>query len=106
LAIGVAPSQVLHAVLTQVDRDAVIPRAQLGISAELTDGFEDLNEDLLGHIVGFIAAPEHAEYQREHAVLVELYKLVKRSLIVSASALKELTLAGFVRFGHPPPRLN
>src|SRR5690606_22089455 len=100
------PRHVLHPVLTKVDGDAINPGAELGVAAELSDGFEDLDEDLLGHVLRFVAPPEHAEHQREHAVLVELNELVERSLVVRPQALDELTLAGFVRFGHAPPSLE
>jgi hypothetical protein len=60
---------------------AINPGAELRFAAKLRDRFEDLDEHLLRHVLGFVAPAEHAKNQAEHARLVGFDELVERALV-------------------------
>jgi hypothetical protein len=62
--------EVFGAVFTEVDGDAIDPGGELRVAPELIDRLEDLDEDLLRHVLGLVAPAEHAEDEHEHAPLV------------------------------------
>jgi hypothetical protein len=86
--------QVLHAVFAEVHGDAIDPGAEPRVAAEGADGLEDLDEHLLCHVFGLVAAAEHAQEQPEHALFVGLHELVEGALVAGNQPLDE---ALFVR---------
>ena len=72
------------------------------VAAKLVNGLEDLDEDLLRHVLGFVLAGEHAQHEPEYAVAVELDELVERPLVTGDVAFDEPLLVG-IGFGHVSP---
>jgi hypothetical protein len=90
----VTSRQVEAPVLASVDRDSVNPSPELRVPAKLVDRLENLDEDLLGHVLGLLATPEHSMHQAKDAIAVELHELVERPLVTSDEALDEALFGG------------
>ena len=99
-----AARQVLHAIFAEVYGDSINPGAELRVAAERSDRLEDLDEDFLRHVLGLVAASEHAKYEPEHPLLVGLYELVERALVVGNEPLDETLFTLFVVVQNVPAR--
>jgi hypothetical protein len=78
----------------EVYREAMEPGGEGGLAAEAADLAEEMEEGLLGHVLGFGDVAEHAEAEGVDAPLVEGVELGERLRISGLGALDRFGFAG------------
>src|SRR5262245_1900 len=82
------------AIASMVDDDAINPRLQGRLTAELVNRAEDVEEDVLRQVRGFVPVTEHVVRELKHHPLVTRDQFGTRRLFTGGTALDERGLAG------------
>ena len=86
------PPEAASAVQYGVDRDAVDEGGEAGLPPEAMAAAVEIQEDLLGDILGLFAAAQHAQRQPEDPPLVAADETSEGDLVTSAPALDQFAV--------------
>jgi hypothetical protein len=86
------PPEAASAVQCGVDRDAVDEGGKAGLPPEAMAAAVEVEEDLLGDILGLFAAAQHAQRQPEDPPLVAADEALEGDLVTSTPALDQLAV--------------